>query len=203
MTLYIMFGMLALTSLLVFRRDGIAGVRHGAAVSIAMTRSVLAQVVMGMLLAGMAQVVLPTEVVSGWMGSESGIRGVLIGVAVGSVVPAGPFVVLPLMGGLLAMGAGPGPIAALITAWSVIAVSRTFVFDIPFLGPAFTLSKLLVALPFPFIAGFITPVILRLVDCLPVSGRCGTAYLIVSPVERTRARRGKTKFMNMSPVSCR
>lgn len=164
MTIYIMLGMLALASLAVFSRDGMVGVRQGAGISIGMARSVLPMVILGMVVAGIAQVVLPTELVSSWMGSESGIKGVAIGVAVGSVVPAGPYVVLPLLGGLLASGAGAGAIAALITAWSVMPVSRTIVFDIPFLGPAFTFSRLLVALPFPFIAGFLTPSILRLLS---------------------------------------
>ncbi len=159
-----MLAMLALASLAVYRREGIAGVRRGAVISITMTRSVLPMVVLGMVLAGIAQVVLPTEQVSSWMGSDSGIVGILIGTAVGAVVPAGPYVVLPLLGGLLASGAGVGPVAAFITAWSVIPISRTLVFDVPFLGPAFTFSRLLVALPFPFVAGFLTPVVFRLID---------------------------------------
>ena len=138
-----MLAMLALASVAVYRREGIAGVRRGAVISITMTRSVLPMVVLGI---------------------DSGIVGILIGTAVGAVVPAGPYVVLHLLGGLLASGAGAGPVAAFITAWSVIPVSRTLIFDVPFLGPAFTFSRLLVALPFPFVAGFLTPVVFRLID---------------------------------------
>ena len=112
---------------------------------------------LGMLLAGMTQVILPADLVGRWMGSESGIVGVLIGAAVGSLVPAGPFVVFPLLGSILATGAGAGAVAAFITAWSVTPVSRTLVWELPFLGGAFTASRFIVMLPFPILAGAVDP----------------------------------------------
>ena len=164
MTLIILAGMVVVVTALVLVRRGPAGVRDGLSMSVGMLRQVALMLLLGMLLAGMTQVILPADLVGRWMGSESGIVGVLIGAAVGSLVPAGPFVVFPLLGSILATGAGAGAVAAFITAWSVTPISRTLVWELPFLGGAFTASRFIVMLPFPILAGLLTPPIFRLID---------------------------------------
>ena len=119
MTLIVLAGMVVVVTALVLVRRGPAGVRDGLSMSFGMLRQVAPMLLLGMFLAGMTQVILPADLVGRWMGSESGIVGVLIGTAVGSLVPAGPFVVFPLLGSTLATGAGVGAVAAFITAWSV------------------------------------------------------------------------------------
>jgi uncharacterized membrane protein YraQ (UPF0718 family) len=119
---------------------------------------------LGMLLAGMAEVILPTELIGRWMGSDSGIVGVLIGTVLGAIMPAGPYVVMPLLGSAMTTGAGAGAIAAFITAWSVAPISRTIVWEMPFLGGAFTASRVIVSLPFPILVGLLVPPVFEMFD---------------------------------------
>ncbi len=155
-------GLLVTAILFVMAKRGAAGVQEGARVSYGMLRSVAAQILIGMALAAMTQVVLPTEIISRWMGAGSGILGIVIGMAAGAIVPGGPYVVLPLAGSVMASGAGVGAMAAFITAWSVTPLTRTLMWELPFLGGRFTAARLLVTLPFPVIAGLLTPPIFDL-----------------------------------------
>jgi len=106
------------------------------------------------IVAGMIQILVPIEVVSKWVGAESGFRGILIGTAVGGLMPGGPYVSLPVAAGLLRAGAGIGTMVAFITAWSLIAVSR-LPLEVGILGWKFALIRLACVFFFPPIAGLI------------------------------------------------
>lgn len=96
---------------------------------------------------------LPPDVVSAWIGADSGMTGVLIASAVGAALPGGPMLAFPLAIALLRAGAGPEALVALITAWSLIAVHRTLMFELPLLGGRFTVTRLALCVPLPVIAG--------------------------------------------------
>ena len=106
------------------------------------------------IIAGMIQVLVPTAMVSKWVGAESGFRGLLIGTALGGIMPGGPFVSLPIAAGLLRTGASIGTMVAFITAWSLLALSRLPI-EIGLLGWKFTLIRLACTFFFPPIAGLI------------------------------------------------
>jgi uncharacterized membrane protein YraQ (UPF0718 family) len=98
---------------------------------------------------------LPPELVSGWIGAGSGLPGVLIASALGAALPGGPMLAFPLAIALLRAGAGPEALVALITAWSLIAVNRTLLFELPLLGARFAGWRLLLCTPLPVLAGAI------------------------------------------------
>ena len=102
----------------------------------------------------MIQVLISAEMISKWVGAESGFRGILIGTAVGSLMPGGPYTCLPLAAGLLRVGAGIGTMVALITAWSLLAFVR-LPLDVGIMGWKFTLIRLACVFFFPPIAGLI------------------------------------------------
>jgi len=106
------------------------------------------------IIAGMVQFLIPTEMISRWVGAESGFRGILIGAAVGGLTPGGPFVSLPIAAGLLRTGANIGTMVAFMTAWSLIAVTR-LPLEIGMMGWKFTLIRLACVFFFPPIAGLI------------------------------------------------
>jgi uncharacterized membrane protein YraQ (UPF0718 family) len=83
-----------------------------------MTVVILPLLIFSFIVAGMIQVLLPQEVISEWVGAESGIRGIFIGTAAGALVPGGPFVSFPIAAGLLRCGAGIGTMVAFLAAWS-------------------------------------------------------------------------------------
>ena len=106
------------------------------------------------IVAGMVQHLVPTEIISKWVGTESGFRGILIGTAVGSLMPGGPYVSLPIAVGLLRAGASIGTMVAFLTGWSLWAVSR-MPLEIGIMGWKFTLIRLACTFFFPPIAGLI------------------------------------------------
>lgn len=103
---------------------------------------------------GMIQILIPQEIISKWVGAESGFRGLLIGSAIGGLMPGGPYVSMPIVAGMLRTGASIGTTVALITAWSLLAVSR-MPMEIGLLGWKFALIRLACVFFFPPIAGLI------------------------------------------------
>ena len=106
------------------------------------------------IIAGMLPLLIPKEMISTWVGPESGFRGILIGTLVGGILPGGPYTSLPIVAGLLRVGANVGTMVALLTAWSLLAFTR-LPLDIAILGWKFTLMRLACTFFFPPIAGII------------------------------------------------
>lgn len=119
-----------------------------------MTVDVLPLLIFAFIMAGMIQTLLPQELLSKWIGEESGIRGILIGTVAGGITPGGPYVSLPLAAGFLRAGAGIGTMVAFLTAWSLWAVSR-LPMEIGVMGWKFTFVRLACTFFFPPIAGFL------------------------------------------------
>jgi len=110
--------------------------------------------ILAFIIAGMVQVLIPHEIISRWVGMESGFRGILIGSAIGGILPGGPFVSMPIVAGLLRTGASIGTMVALLTAWSLLAFTR-LPMEVGLLGWKFTFIRLACVFFFPPIAGFI------------------------------------------------
>jgi len=106
------------------------------------------------IIAGMVQFLIPHEMISRWIGVESGFRGILIGTGMGAIAPGGPFVSLPIAAGLLRTGASVGTMVAFLSAWSLWAITR-LPLDIGIMGWKFTLIRLACTFFFPPIAGLI------------------------------------------------
>ena len=106
------------------------------------------------IIAGMIPILIPQEMISRWVGAESGFRGLLIGSALGGLTPGGPFVTLPIAAGLLRTGASIGTMVAFMTGWSLLAVTR-LPLEVGLMGWKFTLIRLACTFIFPPIAGLI------------------------------------------------
>ena len=106
------------------------------------------------IIAGMVPLLIPQEMIARWIGAESGFRGILVGSALGSLTPGGPFVTLPLAAGLLRAGAGIGTMVAFMTGWSLLAVAR-LPLEVGLMGWKFVLIRLACTFIFPPIAGLI------------------------------------------------
>ena len=147
-------GVIALALLIIGYYKGggehIIGLKSGGSLLL----QILPLLIFAFIIAGMIQVLVPTELVSKWVGEESGIRGVFIGTVVGGLMPGGPFVSLPIAAGLLRVGASLGTMVAFMVAWSLWAVSR-MPLDIAILGWQFTLIRLACTFFFPPIAGLL------------------------------------------------
>lgn len=104
------------------------------------------------LIAGLVQAAIPREVIAGFLGKEAGLRGIALGSLLGSVVPGGPYVIFPLLGGLYRAGAGVGTVIAFVTAWGLISLSRIPT-EIPFLGTKIVALRLALSLILPIVLG--------------------------------------------------
>lgn len=117
---------------------------------------------LGFIVAGLITVLMPSDVIGRYLGAESGIAGLVIATVAGILTPGGPYIQFPIVAALFRSGAGPGPLAAYLTAWSLIPLNRTLVWEIPFLGAPFALVRLLVSVALPLLIGLLVPYVLRL-----------------------------------------
>jgi uncharacterized membrane protein YraQ (UPF0718 family) len=130
--------------------------------ALSLTIEILPLLIFAFIVAGMIQILLPPELLSRWIGAESGIRGILIGSVAGGFAPGGPYVSLPIAAGLLRSGASIGTMVAFITGWSLLAFSR-LPMEVGILGWKFTLIRLLSTFFFPPIAGIIAQTIYTII----------------------------------------
>ena len=119
-----------------------------------MVVQVLPLLICAFIVAGMVQILIPQEVISKWVGSESGIHGILLGTVAGGFSPGGPYISLPIVAGFLRAGASIGTMIAFLTGWSLWSISR-LPMDIGILGWKFTAIRLSITGLFPIIAGIL------------------------------------------------
>lgn len=161
----LILGMVAIAvGTLVIQRGGAPLLLDGLRTSWSLFASVALQLILGFTLAGLVTVLLPADVLARLVGEGSGMRGLLIASLAGIATPGGPFVQFPLMAAIASAGAGVGPMAAYLTAWSLMGWNRIVVYELPLLGPGFTLARVLVSLAAPLIVGLLVPIVLRAIS---------------------------------------
>ena len=122
------------------------------------------RVLIGILLGGFIQGLIPRAVVAEWIGPASGLTGILIGSVAGMVITGGAFVVMPIIASIYTAGAAAGPIIALITAANLVRVQGLFVMEIPFFGARIAISRYIICLFVPPLVGMVGGVIFRLIN---------------------------------------
>ena len=108
--------------------------------------------VAGFAIAGLIQAIEIREFVTQWLGSQTGFKGMLVATALGVVTPGPVFFVLPVAGGLLKAGAGPGLVVAYIIAWDGCSIRRV-VMDLAMIDWKIVLLKFVLSLLFAVVAG--------------------------------------------------
>ncbi len=126
---------------------------------------VMPLLIFAFIIAGIIPLLIPTEMIAKWVGAESGLRGILIGSAMGGLTPGGPFVSLPIAAGLLRTGASIGTMVAFMTGWSVLAVTR-LPLEVGLMGWKFTAIRLAATFSFPILAGLIANLFFSRTDVL-------------------------------------
>jgi uncharacterized membrane protein YraQ (UPF0718 family) len=123
----------------------------------------------GVFLGSLIGAILPRNTIAKFLGGESGFVGILFGTLFGAVIPSGPYVLFPIVGGLYSAGASIPPLIAMIMAWQTIAIPRIPT-DLAFLsaveGQKLVWLRLIIGIPLPLIAGilagYITSYLLKL-----------------------------------------
>ena len=126
-----------------------------------LTIQVLPLLIFAFILAGMIQVLIPPELISKWIGQQSGFKGIIIGSIAGGLLPGGPYVTLPIVVGLAKVGASIPVLVAMITGWSLIAVGR-LPMEIGILGPKLTFIRLASVIIFAPLSGLMAKLIMKL-----------------------------------------
>ena len=110
-------------------------------------------IVLAFIIAGFVTVLSPEDLVTAWIGPNSGWQGLISAEFLGSLLPGGPYVVFPIIAVLMQAGAGLGPAITLITSWSTQSL-LTISFQLAFMGWRFTAIRWLIGLIIPLLAGF-------------------------------------------------
>jgi uncharacterized membrane protein YraQ (UPF0718 family) len=145
--------LVAVSAVLVYRRDGIHGVTVILFSDLTLFGGILPRVLAGCLLGAFVAEILPHEKVSRSLGPASGLKGLLIGTAFGAILPGGPFTAYPVASALLAVGADFGATIAMVVSWTLIGYGRAVAWELPIMGTDFTLWRLIISLPLPVLAG--------------------------------------------------
>lgn len=82
----------------------------------------LPSVISFMILIGIILTVLDEDAISHIIGNESGVKGVILAIIVGSIAAIPSFIAFPLGGSLLEAGAGYAQIAALVSTLMTIGI---------------------------------------------------------------------------------
>ena len=136
-----------------------AAASNGLSATGALILEITPRMVAAFTLAGLIQAVVPQELIVKWMGQGSGVRGILIGMTLGSLTPGGPMTHFPIIASLFKVGVGVGPLVSYLTAWSLFGLQRIIMWEIPFLGPKVVAVRFAVSFFFPFLAGWLCEMI--------------------------------------------
>lgn len=150
----ILWGTVAAVGLMVLQRGRpvlTASLREGAMDFI----TIVPRVALGVIGSGYIAAVLPEEVITGWLGPNSGWLGVLMATVAGAATPGGPVVGFSLGAVALKAGGGAPQIIAYVIAWALFAFQRLIIWEIPFMPARFVWFRAAVSLPFPFLAAAI------------------------------------------------
>ncbi len=111
-------------------------------------------IVLGFLIAGLMQVLIPKDLIATWLGGTAGVKAVFIGCLVGGLVPGSPYVVFPIVAGFYQAGAGLGAVIGFVTAWSLWSVSRLPV-EMALINPKVALIRYAITFIVPPAAGLL------------------------------------------------
>jgi uncharacterized membrane protein YraQ (UPF0718 family) len=116
--------------------------------------------VLGFVLAGLVQVLIPKDLITRWLGEEAGIKGVFIGCLVGGLVPGSPYATFPLVASLYHAGASLGAVVGFVSAWALWSVSR-LPLEMALIDPRPALIRYAVTFVVPPIAGLLAEAVAR------------------------------------------
>lgn len=110
------------------------------------------------LVAGLTQVLVTKELVTRWLGKESGWKGIGLACLAGALIPGGPYVYYPIAAVIMKNGAGIGVLMAFIAAKNLWSISR-LPYEIALIGLDFTLQRFLITLIFPPLLGWLSEIL--------------------------------------------
>ena len=112
------------------------------------------------ILMGLMEVWIPKDKIQKWLGSESGIRGAALSVALGTL-PTGPlYVAFPMTATLMRKGASVNNMVMFLGSWAALKIPQLMV-EIKFLGISFALLRFILTLTALMLIGWVMEAALR------------------------------------------
>jgi uncharacterized membrane protein YraQ (UPF0718 family) len=113
--------------------------------------------------AGFLAKLIPSDVIASFLGDDAGFLGILIGAFAGLLIPAGPVVAFSIAAVFARAGATSPALIAFVSAWSLFALHRIFIYEIPLLGASFMRLRLASIWFMPFAAGALAALVLQII----------------------------------------
>jgi uncharacterized membrane protein YraQ (UPF0718 family) len=116
---------------------------------------IIPRIALGVVGSGYIAAIIPQEIITGWLGPNSGWLGVATAVVAGAATPGGPVVGFSIGAVALKAGGGSPQVLAYVIAWALFAFQRLLLWEIPFMPARFVWFRAAVSIPFPFLAAAI------------------------------------------------
>ena len=107
-----------------------------------------------MILLGLIDVWVARETLMKYMGNDSGIIGIFLAMAIGSIAAGPMYAAFPFTAVLIKKGVKFSNVIIFMNAWCVTKIS-TLLFEISALGYKFTIARLIIDIPGVIIMGYL------------------------------------------------
>ncbi|CAN5141126.1 hypothetical protein BH10PSE11_BH10PSE11_34590 [soil metagenome] len=121
--------------------------------------NIVPRIALGVIGSGFIAAIIPSEMIVGGLGPDTGWLGVATAVVAGAATPGGPVIGFSIGAVALKSGGGTPQVVAYVVAWALFAFQRLILWEIPFMPARFVWFRALVSIPFPFLAAAIVMVI--------------------------------------------
>ncbi len=117
--------------------------------------NIVPRIALGVIGSGFIAAIIPSSVIVGGLGPDTGWLGVATAVVAGAATPGGPVVGFSIGAVALKSGGGTPQVVAYVVAWALFAFQRLILWEIPFMPARFVWFRAAVSIPFPFLAAAI------------------------------------------------
>jgi hypothetical protein len=113
----------------------------------------LPRIMIGVVGSGYIAAIMPQDLITTWIGPQSGLLGITIATLAGAVTPGGAVVGFSVGAAALKGGGGAPQVIAYSTAWSLYALTRLINWEVAMMPARVVWLRAIVSLPLPFLAG--------------------------------------------------
>jgi uncharacterized membrane protein YraQ (UPF0718 family) len=118
-------------------------------------RQIAPALVIGIVMAGCLEALLPKAWIERWLSDAAGLRGILVAWIAGALTPSGSIVGLPLAAGSFRAGVGAPVLVTYLVSLSTLSALRLPI-EIGFIGGRLAALRFAASLVLPPIAGVVT-----------------------------------------------
>ena len=86
-------------------------------------------------------------------GENSGLRGLLLAIGAGAILPGGPMTAFPLAIGFGRAGADAGTVVAFLSSWLLVGFNRAVVWEMAFIDHSIVGWRMALCLPMTLLLG--------------------------------------------------